>query len=325
MKLLSRRASLIVTLIILTIFVGYFALNVHKFRPLLQLNLLLLLIIAAANILSIAVSGVFTMLILRPFGKRIPMLESFYISLLSSVGNFFAPAGAGFAFRAVYLRHRFNFPYSKYISTLSGNYILVFLVNSFFGLVSLYLLRSRHDSQYSVLVLAFAIVFAAALSLSLFKLPVRSVKRIKSPGLHRVAEIVYRITKGWNFIVAHRWLMAQLTILTTVNLFITMGITWVIIQALHLTIAIGPLLLFSVLGSLSLFINITPANLGIKEGIYLFSSSVLGFSTTQILSIALVDRGVMFSVLLILWLFSSKIRTHEKLQTDSIDQVPMPR
>lgn len=297
----SKNIRQILTALTLVLFIAYFSANRHKFRPLLDINYWLLLLIAVLDVALIASNGLFTKLILRPFKKYIPLLESFYVSLISAVGNFFAPAGAGFAFRAVYLKRRYDFPYSEYLSTLSGNYILVFLVNSLSGLLALFLLRARHSSQYDVLVAVFSVMFIGSLLLSLFKLPLKSVESIKSARLKRFAEIIYRITKGWNYIVSHRRLMVQLALLTALNLVITMCINWLIIHSLHLDISFAPLLLFSVLGSLSLFINVTPANLGIKEAIYLFSATVLGFSTAQILSIALIDRGVQFAVLLILW------------------------
>ncbi|HVX58693.1 MAG TPA: lysylphosphatidylglycerol synthase transmembrane domain-containing protein [Candidatus Saccharimonadales bacterium] len=303
----SKNTRLIVTLIVLILFIGYFAANTSKFRPLLDLNLLLLLIIAIGDMAGIFINGLFTRFILRPFKKHISLGESFYVSLISSVGNFFAPVGAGFGFRAVYLKKKFGLPYSEYISTLSGNYIIVFLVNSLAGLLALYLLRSRSDAQYKVLALAFGIVFVVSLTLSLIKVPISAANEQKVGAVRKFVRQLARVTEGWNHIVSHRLLMLQLIGLTTTNLILTMGITLTIIHSLHFNIALAPLLLFSVLGSLSLFINVTPANLGIKEAIYLFSSHVLGFSTSQILSIALVDRGVMFILLALLWVASHRM------------------
>ena len=300
--------------LLVSVFAGYFALNIHKFRPLLDVKFYFLCAIALGDVISMFINGLFTKVILKPFGKTISLLESFYVSLVSTIGNFFAPVGAGFGFRAVYLKKNHGLPYSEYISTLSGNYVIVFLVNSLFGLLALFLLRSRADSEYGVLVIAFAVVFVISLVLSLVKIPIRASDEQKNRYLGGFIKNLARVTKGWNHIISHKKLMIQLVGLTVLNLVLTMAITWTIIHSLRLGVSFAPLLLFSVLGSLSLFINITPANLGIKEAIYLFSSSVLGFSVSQILSIALIDRGVMFSVLLLLWIFSSKMKSKEKLQ-----------
>lgn len=313
MKLLSRNLSLLITAVILLIFVAYFIDNAHKFEPLLHIRFVLLLIIAAADILSIGISGVFTKFILEPFNKYIPLKESFYISLLSSVGNFFAPAGAGFGFRAVYLKRKYSFPYSEYLSTLSGNYILVFLVNSFFGLLSLYLLRAKANGQFGVLAAIFLAIFIVSLLLTIIKVPLKEAKEAGADRAGQIRRILYRITHGWNFIASHKPLLGKLIGLTFFNLLLTMIIAWAIFHSLHFSVGFAPLLLFSVLGSLSLFINITPANLGVKEAIYLFSSAVLGLSAPQVLSVALVDRGVLFLVLAFCWMgFGRKVFTKTK-------------
>jgi uncharacterized membrane protein YbhN (UPF0104 family) len=303
----KKNFRILTTLVVLALFLIYFLVNSNKFKPLLNINILLLFVIATGDLLGIFLNGLFTKFILRPFKKYISTTESFYVSLISTVGNFFAPVGAGFGFRAVYLKRKFNVSYSDYISTLSGNYIIVFLVNSFFGLLALYLLRDRHNSQYGVLVTVFAGIFATSLILSLVKIPLRVAEHQSNSHLRSFIRQLSRVTQGWNHIISHKKLMLQLILLTTANFLLTVGMTFTIIKALHFNIGVGELLLFSVLGSLSLFINITPANLGVKEAIYLFSSQVLGFSTAQILSIALIDRGVMFILLALLWAASHRM------------------
>jgi uncharacterized protein (TIRG00374 family) len=304
----GKYSRLIISGLVLGFFIGYFLLNRSRFSLLLNLNIWPLFFIALADIATIFMNGLFTKFILEPFNKSIPILESFFVSLISSVGNFFAPAGAGFGIRAVYLKKEHGLAYSDFISTLAGNYIIVFLVNSFFGLLSLYFLRDLYNTQYLVLLIVFSVIFLGSLVLSLVRLSLSKTEQVPNKYLKSIAKTLYKITSGWNHIISHRKLLIQLVLITLTNLSLTVFITWTIIQSLHLSIGFASLLLFSVLGSLSLFINITPANLGIKEAIYLFSAAVLGFSVSQVLSIALIDRGVQFMVLLILWLLFSKYR-----------------
>jgi uncharacterized protein (TIRG00374 family) len=294
--------------LVLIIFVTYFAMNVDKFRLLSRIDPLFLVLIAAVDVFAIFVNGLFTKFILRPFDKRISMKESFYVSLISSVGNFFAPAGAGLGFRAVYLKKQHDLSYGKYVSILSGNYILVFLVNSLAALVSLYVLRGRDNARYATLVTIFGVIFVVSLIMTFIKMPHIRAGRIKNRKFSSVINSFSSVMQGWSHIVSHKKLLARLIVLTFVGLLINIVNNFLIIHTLNLHITFAPLLLLSVLGSLSLFINVTPANLGIKEAIYLFSSSVIGFSTPQILSIALVDRVVLFMVLFCLWLYFSKYK-----------------
>jgi uncharacterized membrane protein YbhN (UPF0104 family) len=126
--------------------------------------------------------------------------------------------------------------------------------------------------------------------------------------MNKLAKIFFQMLDGWNGIVANRLLMIQLILLVMVNFLFSLLVAKTEIVALHLTISFPALLLFSVLGSLSLFVSVTPANLGVKEAIYLFSSTVIGFSVPQILSIALIDRGVLFVVLVVLWAATSRLK-----------------
>lgn len=306
---MTKAGRLTLTLIVLVIFSGYLILNLEQFKLLLHLNWYLLLVIAIGYILNIASSGLFTKIILKPFNKHIAMKESVYVSLISSVGNFFAPAGAGFAFRAAYLKKRHNLQYSDYIATLYGNYIIVFLVNALFGLVALYLLREKGGSQLVMLAMIFGGIFCVSLILSLVKIPSKLLERdMRNKYVGKIAKILLQMLDGWNNIVANRKLMAKLTLLIICNFALSMLLTKAEVAALHLTIGFPALILFTVLSSLSLFVSITPANLGVKEAIYVFSASVIGFSTPEILSISLVDRGTLFLVLVILWLTTSRMR-----------------
>lgn len=299
----------ILAILVLVGFIVYFALNREAFTPLLHLNLWLLGAIALADVVSITISGIFTRVVLVPFKRYISLKESVYVSLISSVGNFFAPAGAGFAFRAAYLKKRHDLSYKDYVATLYGNYIIVFLVNSAFGLVALYFLRNQSHSEWFVLVLVFAGIFAGSLLLSLIKIPSTILERdIKNRFVGKVAKILFQMLEGWNRIVGDKVLMTKLALIVAFNFGLSLAIAYLEITALHLSIGFPALLLFSVLGSLSLFVSITPANLGVKEAIFLFSSTVIGFSVSQILSIALIDRGVLFAVLVLLWLAHIKIK-----------------
>lgn len=301
-------SRIFLTAAVLIIFVIYFVLNIKQFQLLLHIDPLFLVLIALVDVFAIFVNGLFTKFILRPFDRYISMKESFYVSLISTVGNFFAPAGAGLGFRAVYLKKKHDLSYGKYVSILSGNYILVFLVNSFVALLALYLLRAHSDDQYATLVIIFAVILVASLVMTFVRTPPIKVERLKNHKLKSVVRSFSAVMQGWNHIISHKRLLAQLIILTFVGLLINIVNNFLIIHTLNLHITLAPLLLLSVLGSLSLFINITPANLGVKEAIYLFSSSVIGFSTPQILSIALVDRVVVFGVLFCLWLYFSKYK-----------------
>ncbi|MDQ3075862.1 MAG: flippase-like domain-containing protein [bacterium] len=319
---MKKRLSTIVFIIFIIIFAIYFFVSFEQFKILLNVNLWLLSIIVIANLTNIASNGLFIKIILKPYNKIIPILESIFISLISSVGNFFAPVGGGLGLRAVYLKKKFNLTYSDFISTLYGNYIIVFLVNSFVALVALYLLREKPNGAYYLLLVLFSGIFGVCLILSLVKVPVATINKKLKKKPNKIVFILLEILKGWNRIVENKKLLLQLILLSTFNLSVTIFISWLEIKALHLSISLPSLLLFSVLGSLSLFVNITPANLGVKEAIFIFSGSVIGFSTSEILSIALVDRGILFLVLFVSWLLMPRLSKLFNVSIKNLQKTP---
>jgi uncharacterized protein (TIRG00374 family) len=307
--MLRKRASLLITLTVVAVFLIYFLANRGKFEALLHVNVLFLLLIALADLSTIFANGLFIRFIMKPFDKHISLKESSYVSMISSVGNFFAPVGSGFGFRAVYLKKKHGLGYSDYVATLYGNYVIVFLINSFFALLALYMLRHSAGRGYFTLVVLFGGMFVVSLLLSVIRVPrLKKDPDLRNKHLNFVTRSLISMAAGWNRIISNKLLLGRLITVTVFNFLISIVIAKLEISALHFSISFPALLLFSVLGSLSLFINITPANLGVKEAIYLFSSTVIGLSAPQILSIALIDRGVLFVVLFSLWLYFVKYK-----------------
>lgn len=306
------------TLAVIAAFAVYFVLNLDKFSLLTRVNPFLLVVIAMLNLMAMASNGLFTKFVMQPFGKNISIKESVYVSLISSIGNYFAPAGGGFVFRAAYLKRVHGFNYKDYVATLYGNYILVFAINSFFGLLALFLLRGTSSPAFFTLVIIFSGLFLVCICLSLIKIPTRLLDYdMHNRYVGKLARTMLEILKGWNQIVRNKRLLLKLSMLISFNFFVALLVAFCEIRALGLSISFEALLLFSVLGSLSLFVSITPANLGVKEVIYLFSAAVIGFTAPQILSIALLDRGVLFVTLLILWLASANSKSLNTVRSKS--------
>lgn len=310
--------KVVLSLIIVFAFVIYLLLNLHSFAPLLHLNAAYLIFIATGTVLGIVSNGLFTKVIMKTFDKPISTKESVFVSLIATAGNFFAPAGSGFGFRAIYLKRKHKLSYSDYLSMLSGNYVVVFLIVSIVGIASLLLIHTNDQigAVKTTLWLIFLALFAFSSVLLFIKVPKKILNSKEAKGiLKKPVQILVRISTGWNAIISDHSLVVKLLGLIILNTCISIVSTALIIAALHFTVTLPALLLFSALGSLSTFINITPANLGIKEAVYIASSSVLGLTTGEILSIALVDRAVTFFVLALLWILfgrSSRLKVELK-------------
>ena len=298
MNIIKRYHRQLLGALVLAIFIAYFFKNKKSFELLLDVRPIFLIGVALCYVAIVFTNGLFIKYVIEPFNKKISVRESARVSLISSLGNFFASSGAGLGFRAVYLKRRHSLNYGDYMTTLYGNYLLIFIINAGLGIISLLLVSHSEGLQYNGALFFFASLLITSLVLCFIRLPDSFGKRGKTKAYKYLKGMI----AGWNRIVRNKRLLAHLSFLVSLQLGLTILIGWLEFSALNIPIGLPELLLFSVLGSLSIFISLTPANLGVKEGIYLLTASVIGITTPQIVSIALIDRGILFGTLFILWL-----------------------
>ncbi len=203
----------------------------------------------------------------------------------------------GAVIRSVYLKKKFEFSYEHFVSTLYGYYIIVFLVNAFVGLVSLIVITIKYDVVSIPLYLFFGGLFVSMLVLSFIKFPVKKIKGSKNKIVDKVLSIIRNILDGWNMIVENKRLLVSLILITLIAFVVGVGLFYIEFKALGIDVTVIKVLLYNCLSGVSLLVSITPGSLGIREGIFSITSDILGINNEQIMQLALLDRGVMLSCL----------------------------
>lgn len=308
------------TIIFIALFVIYFALRPHEFKPLLEISILILVFVGLAKVLTNIASGIFLKITIEAFTARMRMVEGLYISILSSIGNYFGPLLGGTSVRAIYLKQNFSLSYSNFASTLAGYYEIVFLANSILALVSIGLLVGNPVS--SPIFLFFLVWLLALLGILFIKLPDRNramkkLKKWRSPKpIIKAVEIIYDIERGWKLIMSQRMLMAKLFLLAVLGFVITFVTAWLEFSAIGVEISAPALGLYTALSGVSLLIAITPGAIGIRESLLVVNSSLMGVTSTQVLQVAVIDRGVSFITLFLLFLLTKVIKVKMKVATD---------
>jgi uncharacterized protein (TIRG00374 family) len=218
------------------------------------------------------------------------------------VGNYFLPARGGAVIRSVYLKKNYNFPYSHFISTLYGYYILVFLINSFLALIALGANHFLNGIVSIPLYIFFGALFILMLILSLVKFPTKT-KEIENRVIRKIALFIKNIFNGWNMIANNKKLLFYLLLLSLGNYVFSLLLFWAEFQIVGLETNILNLIMYTCLSGVSLLISITPGSLGIREAVFLISSKSIGLGQEEILQLAVVDRGSLVILLSILVLF----------------------
>lgn len=302
----KKNIGRLISALLLVVFVWYFVDHINDFAILLRINLIFVFLLVIIYLSGIAVNGLFMKWSIALFGKKIPFSESVRVSLISTVGNFFAPAGSGLAFRAMYLKKRHSLAYNDYVSIVLCNYVLAFFIDAILGLAALYFLGSSLRSGSPMILTIFFVALLAA-SLGAFFIRVKDTSARYSNRLIKLLISVFaRISSGWKLIIGNKKVMLGLTLLMIFNIALVILGTYFVMSSVGISLSVPGIILFSIIGSLSLFINITPGNLGVKEAVYLIFSATIGLTTAQILSAALIDRAIAFVVLFFLWLIYGK-------------------
>ena len=316
MKFLRKYISPILTLFVLTLFAIYLYRNPEILIRLKDTNPFFIFLIMFLYLFVFFLEGLFILVTLKIFERKISNLEGWYIAILSRVGNYLLPMRAGALFRAVYLKKKYNFDYSNFLATLYGYYIVFFLTNSVIILALLLFKATVLKEVYMALIIFFSSLVIGLIALIFFRVPFRKIF-INSKGfINSIAFFLNKFFDGWDLIVKSGNLFTKLILLAFANIFVNILVIYLEFISIGKIVDIVDVILYTCLSGLSLFISITPGSLGLREGVLLITSNSLGLTNSEIMELAFLDRGIMFLLLLlclsiILIFFRRKINLKE--------------
>jgi uncharacterized protein (TIRG00374 family) len=298
----KRVVSYLLLAFFLILFGLYYSKNRDDFTILGDISATYLLIAVLSHFLIVCLNGLLIKLLVKPFGKELGGFQSLYASMISSAGNFFLPAGSGMALRAVYLKRTIKLRYKTFISTLYGNYIIVFFTSGVFGLISVVVLSGGASVAASfVLGGIFVTMVVASAYLALVGTPKVITQVLNRAHAGRFSRAASEIVRGWDLVVTHRGLVIKMIALALAGLLVSVVVYYSAVSALGLTVGVWQLVLYSTMGTITMFINLTPGAIGIRELLFIYAGSLLGFSASEIIAISLIERGAKFIVLAVGW------------------------
>ncbi len=281
-----------------------------ELRTFLRLGVLEILLLLAVSFLGYLALAFSFRSLLRVFDLHLPFKEWFGLTVCNTMFNFYLPARGGIVFRAYYLKNRHGLEYSLYAALMAGSILLWLALISVLGLVGVlmaWVFAGRFIVSFAVafLVLFFCVLVTGWAAQKLTRLRVRGrfawLNRLLV-GLGAGLALFSRRNKC----ALHYCLFSGLFLLVmAVRLFLCF-------QALGFSVRYWAVLLTMTIAGTSLLISLIPGNLGIKEGVIVFSCGLFAIPTGQALAAALVDRAVSLAVIFPLGVIYSRILMKNK-------------
>lgn len=265
---------------------------------------------------SFLIGGLLNKSLITRFDPKVSLIDCFFLQYVNNFLNKILPTiGGGAAFRAIYLKRKYQFPYSQFISTIGGLYVISFLSVSIVGIVCLLAIYVRYNQFNLVILMGFIGLLLPCLFIILFSPQIPASN-------NRFFKVLKSIVDGWNSIKHDPKFILIYTFLTIVLLLLSALQTLISYQALGVQTTVIPMLFLATLGIILAFLNFTPDGIGIKEGIYIFSSELVQMPDDILVMGSLVLRGISFCTTLIIggisyWILMRELKLLE-LQVNSV-------
>ncbi|GEM_PF-3402992 len=276
--------SIIFLLVIFVLFLLYMKDRKDDFGLLLGLSFNDIFLLLAGALLFKLILGYNFRVLISFFGINLGFRQWFGLTCMAAMANYLLPVKAGVAAQAVYLKKIYGFRYTDFLSSITGFYAVTFLVNAVSG-VALSFLLFRRGVESAGMILIFFLLFTVVTGVFLFFL-------YHSTKLSHKLSFVKGFLEGLkNFHGKPR--RAFYLVISQIGVIIAIGVRLLIaFRVLGIEIDIVSCMVIALITSFSIFVSVTPGNLGIKEFLVTFSASALGFTPSEGLMVAMLDRGV---------------------------------
>jgi uncharacterized protein (TIRG00374 family) len=116
--------------------------------------------------------------------------------------------------------------------------------------------------------------------------------KIKDKRDSRIIKWFKSILEGWTTIKKDKGKLIIFVILVVVRLFFTAIQLIFVYRGLGFNLGLFESLYMTSLGAITTFINITPDSIGVREGVYMFTSETIGLDSDIILLGSLIIRAI---------------------------------
>jgi len=248
--------------------------------------------------------------ILSFFNIKLPFKEWFGLTVINSMYNHLLPARGGLAVRALFLKKKYGFSFSNYITLLSGSYIIYFAVSSFIATLctGIYMVIKNENIMNLFWISGGIFIFTLMLIFYFLNLNVNKIK-----NKNKFIQHLITIISGLQYFKQKK---KEVLILVLIHICLIITLTtrqFLIFNWLNINISYLAVFIIESLVFFTIIIAITPGNLGIKEGALGLGIMFFNIPFNEALMGAILDRMVIIITIFVLGvLFSGLILNNFK-------------
>lgn len=298
----KRLLGAIIALVIIGIFVWYIASNWQQFSQLSFVHAWLLLpalVVAGINIYCV---GMLMELALRPLGVRLSSQETLGLASLNRFCNLISPGYLGAAIRAMYLKKTYRFSFANFSSSFLASNLVLFLVSGLLALLAFGLSGGSlgGESGNLPIILLVAVVLFTGMLIMPFG-PVRQcLEKLRAKRKNKLLERFSAALAGFIKIRHQPLLFYTLALWAALSIGTATLMVWLLYHTLGYPIAFLSALFITAIGNWGVIFSITPANIGIREGLMVIAAHVMQVPIVETLAVSLLMRLVVFVVAAVL-------------------------
>lgn len=291
----------LVTLSFLTaVFVWYVSSNWEKFQEISIVNPVLFIPIIFLVFVSVYSIGMVVELAVEPHGVKLSKNEIFGLSALTRFANQISPGYLGATVRALYLKKNYKLSYSKFSSSFILSNILQFIIAGILALI-IYGVSSDTFEVGSPLffMLIFVLMFLAILFLPILGLA-NSINKASKSFNSKILRRISIIIEQYNKVRSHPGLMYRTLFWVIVSLASSSLMILIFYEIIGFSVDILPAIFIAALANWTIIFSVTPAGIGVREGLMVVGAEIMNISIPATLTVAILMRLTIFLIVAIL-------------------------
>lgn len=275
--------TILVYLILAVLTIIFIRNNYGDFASIPEISVFYFSLMILVSFISLFVNGLRIKLFGDYYNINLKKKEWFGLAAVTTMDNYLTPFRGGVAVRALYLRKVYNFPFKSFLTTIVASYTIRILIYSLFGIILSIISLTYYEIFNLWVFILFIGLFLISLIIVLFS-PTFSIR--KNKFLNWIIHILNdwrSISKNYKFLIKLGLIEFLFVSFMGIRLFFSY-------KAFNLSVPLLVVLIIAILSTLSVFLAVTPAGLGVTELVITLSSAFVGLQLTEGGSVALLDR-----------------------------------